>query len=428
MIDERELREMLERRASTISATPTNAPEAIRRARRRIALNAAVGTLVGLVVLAGVLAGVRIIQAAPTPADEPTPARLGSLAYALDGDIFVAEWDGSNSVKIADGRPPDEWEDGVLVEEHCGPGEYFADGPIWSPDGRYLAYRHTDCNAPAFQADVVISDAEGNVVTSFPSEGPGIAWSPDSTRVAVWDHWGEERSTIGVYGLKGERQTLLTLPVGFGPGDLRPVWSPDGRSLLVGRGEIPLDGSTPRPLPWAPTDPDVAGWALSPDGSRIALAVEMSSCDALRNQGQLSSAMRSRCHGRFVIAEADGSNPQEVSGDWPKMKVAPRWGPVWSPAGDRIAFTPTSPPRGSTQLRVLDVATGTATLLSEVDASKWLRVIEFSPQGDRILFVSVHPDGAGADSLWSVNVDGSDLRRLVTGTSSGDWLSPSPAR
>jgi Tol biopolymer transport system component len=382
------------------------------------------------------IAGVRALQTAPTPADPPpptpTPESVGDLAYAVNGDIFVAEWDGSNSVKIADGRPPDEWEDGVLVEEHCGPGEYFADGPIWSPDGRYLAYWHTDCNAPAFQWDVVISDAEGNVVTSFPSEGPGIAWSPDSTRVAVWDHWGEERSTIGVYGLKGERQTLLTLPVGFGPGDLRLAWLPDGRSLLLRAGEIPLDGSTPRPLPWAePTYPErlrpccggnaaVEGWALSPDGSRIALAVDT----WVGAVGTGSAAGVSDTS--FVIAEADGSNPQEVSGDWPEMKVASRWDPVWSPAGDRIAFTPTS--RGSTQLRVLDVATGTATLLTEVDASNRLRVIDFSPQGDRILFLSFHLDGAGADSLWSVNVDGSDLRRLVAGTASGDWLSPSQTR
>ena len=111
MIDERELREMLERRASTISATPTDAPKAIRRARRRLTRNAAVGTLVGLVVLAGALAGVRIIQAAPTPAEpptpRPTPASVGALAYSVDGDIFVAESDGSDPVRIANGRPPE---------------------------------------------------------------------------------------------------------------------------------------------------------------------------------------------------------------------------------------------------------------------------------------------------------------------------------
>jgi hypothetical protein len=135
MIDERELREMLERRAGTISATPTDAPLAIRRARRRLALNSAVGALVGLVVLVGALAGLRAIQtAAPIPADppvepRPAPAASGSLAYVLDGDIYVADPDGSNATRIANGRP----------DEDCdSAGEYWTEGSMWSPDGRYL--------------------------------------------------------------------------------------------------------------------------------------------------------------------------------------------------------------------------------------------------------------------------------------------------
>jgi Tol biopolymer transport system component len=325
---------------------------------------------------------------------------LGSLAYAVRGDIFVADWDGANPVRIADGRPPSDCHD---------VGEYSAQGPIWSPDGRYLAYRHMDCDAPrfewspGFERDVVISDAEGNVVTSFPSEGWGISWSPDSTRVAVWNHWGGERRnpawTIGVYGLKGERQTLLSLPFVISAGEPDPVWSPDGRSLLLGNFEIPLDGSRPRPLPW--TDRYVGWpWRYSPDGSRVAYS-----------------------NGSLVVAAADGSNAQEVFGDSPGSLV-------WSPAGDRIAFTSTS--RGSSQLRVLDVATGTATLLTEVHGSNLspvearglTRVIDFSPQGDRILFLSSH---LGATSLWSVDVNGSDLRRVVARAAWGDWLSPTQA-
>jgi hypothetical protein len=51
--------------------------------------------------------------------------------------------------------------------------------------------------------------------------------------------------TIGVYGLDGERQTVLTLAPGLiAPGDYDPVWSWDGASLLVPHGvEIPVDGS-----------------------------------------------------------------------------------------------------------------------------------------------------------------------------------------
>jgi hypothetical protein len=147
MIDERELREMLERRAGAISATPTDAPKAVRRARRRLVLNAAVGTVVGIAVLAGAFAGVRTIQAAPIPADppvepRPAPAAPGALAYVLDGDIYVADPDGSNATRIADGRS---------AEDCDGTGEsYWTEGPLWSPDGRYLAYRYTDCSDPEF--------------------------------------------------------------------------------------------------------------------------------------------------------------------------------------------------------------------------------------------------------------------------------------
>ena len=46
-----------------------------------------------------------------TPADrpvEPQPAASGTLAYVLDGDIYVADPDGSNAVRIANGRPDED--------------------------------------------------------------------------------------------------------------------------------------------------------------------------------------------------------------------------------------------------------------------------------------------------------------------------------
>jgi Tol biopolymer transport system component len=100
------------------------------------------------------------------------------------------------------------------------------------------------------------------------------------------------------------------------------------------------------------------------------------------------------------------------------------WKPVWSPTGDRIAFSSGD----GTELRVVDVATGTVTLLAEKDGSDLLLVLDFSPEGDRILFSRTEDEGAGASSLWTVDADGSDLRRLVAGTAWGDWLSLSPTR
>jgi hypothetical protein len=116
--------------------------------------------------------------------------------------------DGSNTVKIAD-AVPDEGCDGI--------SEYSS--PSWSPDGRYLAFQR-NCSSPD-QTDVLIADPHGDVVAEFPSEGWQTPWSPDSTRVAVWDTWPQ---TIGVYGLDGARQTQLTMPSGWTPsGDHDPV-------------------------------------------------------------------------------------------------------------------------------------------------------------------------------------------------------------
>ena len=70
---------------------------------------------------------------------------------------------------------------------------------------------------------------------------------------------------------------------------------------------------------------------------------------------------------------------------------------------------------------MLDVASGTVTLLA--DGSDMLDVIDFSPEGDRILFSRVMHGQIGVGSLWSVKADGSDLSRLVAATAWGDWLS-----
>jgi dipeptidyl aminopeptidase/acylaminoacyl peptidase len=166
------------------------------------------------------------------------------------------------------------------------------------------------------------------------------------------------------------------------------MWLPDGKSLLLQGVVIPTDGSTPYKLPSARGTP-------SPDGSRVAYATRKS----------------------LVVAEANGSNPQAVFDGWV-------WDPVWSRTGDRIAFmTWMRGSGGESQLRVLDVATGTVTLLAEADGSDMLEVIDFLPEGDRIFFSRIKGGQIGVGSLWSVKADGSDLRRLVAVTAWGDWLS-----
>jgi dipeptidyl aminopeptidase/acylaminoacyl peptidase len=293
------------------------------------------------------------IPAHPPVEPRPAPAPSGTLAYRLDGDVYVADPDGSNAVKIADG----------LSDEDCTSTEGFTfggEGSMWSPDGRYLAYRRVDCSSEALgktywdRMDVVISDAAGNVLAAFPADGWDIGWSPDSTRIAVWDTLFE---TVGVYGVDGTRHALVKMPSGWQPsGDHDPAWLRDG-TLAVDDVEIPPDGGAAGRLDlaryneWRDDYLATIGRRVdSPDGSHTAYVL-----------------------GRSLVEGSDGS--------------------------------------------------GLVTLLT-VERGTSLGVIGFSPEGDRILFWRKEDQGGDSQELWSVGVDGSDDRLVVAGTMDGDWFVP----
>ena len=321
----------------------------------------------------------------PSPTPTPTPVvlpGLGALAYGVNGDVFLADADGADAIKIADGVPVDGADECASGEVRA---EYVVFGTAWSPDGRYLAYWDWGCPVPeGAWGTVRIIDTAGNLVASFPGEGWTISWSPDSTRVAVWDSWGEGDTTIGVYGLDGVRQAALTVP-SPPAGDYSPVWSRDGTSLLLPGVQVPLDGDAPTPLP----DHLNFFGVYSPDGSRVAYID----------------------HGSLVVEDADGSDSQKAGGP------LEFWDLAWSPNGDLVAFE-----ADGTELLVRDVATGAVTSLLDVTRSERLSVMEFSTDGDRILFTRSDADG-GRSSLWSIGADGSDLRRLVDGI---DWADRQP--
>ncbi|HEV8057368.1 MAG TPA: hypothetical protein VGQ01_02600, partial [Actinomycetota bacterium] len=381
-----------------------------RKQRNRRIRAGALGVIVALA--AGILF-VRSLTSDSVPANppvEPAPAPLsGAIAYDLQGQIHVAGLDGSNPVAI---------EDVVTVDDECS-GTVYTIFPSWSPNGRYLAFNR-QCVDPAL-IEVVIADLQGNVVESFrvaqayPQEA--IAWSPDSTRVAVWDefHWREGTYTIGVHGIDGSRETFA-MPPGYAPSPQNggPIWAPDGASLIVSELEVPLDGGAPREVPFLRgyMDRSGGGWtgglAYSSDGSQIAYGTP---------EG-------------LMVARADGSDPRAVSDDGAHTAA-------WSPNGELIAVASNGDGAGNVahpenwngrwlteqspnRLRMVDVATGSTTLLSE---GAWFEVIGFSPEGDRVLFGEqrdvVGQPGTALYSIWSIGVDGSDARQIVVGAHTG---------
>ncbi len=337
----------------------------------------------------------------------PPTSGDGRLAYSLDGDVFVADWDGGHPVRVADGAPD--------RANSCE--SYWAEGPMWAPDGRHIAYRGggIDCDEQVF-----IADADGRVVSSFRSDGWLVSWSPDSTRVATWATLGR---TIAIDGIDGVRQAEIDLPDGKAPtGDYDPVWSPDGRSVLIRLGppspsriwEIPVDGRTARQVPDADARSEAnASW--SKDARRVAYI------PVLRPYS-------------LVVANADGTPIRVLEGalagnDGYGPGNGPHYGgAVLSPAGDRAAFNVTPPgplflPFGRNaalryELGVVDVASGAMTTLYKPDGFDIVDPIEFSADGKRLLFRRSNDTTA---SFWSVDVDGSNARQLIANAEDADW-------
>jgi Tol biopolymer transport system component len=370
--------------------------------RRTLAIALAIGLLVTL--LGGtLLVGARLLLP-PSPLD----SRADRLAYALDGDIYIADWDGMDPIRIIDGDPAGYGECANRIE---GAG-------LVSPDGRHIAYRSdwgNDCPGP-----VAIIDLDGHLVASLPAGlGWVIAWSPDSTRVATWL---PNSSQIGVYRLDGVRLAALD-GSRMCCGDYDPMWSPDGASLLIPTidrdvWEVPIDGSAPRPL--RADDPrSHRAFAATSDGTRAAFIVFEN------REGMTADSL--------VVAAADGTDRRVLVEEGPGQSLDAGWGrgPLWSPAGDLIAYViglelstdgdGNLTPRTS-DLRLVDTRTGTSTTLRSVPGAAGITPLAFSADGDRILFAQTDADDVR--SLWAVNTDSSGARMLVSGTDDGEWFSP----
>lgn len=326
---------------------------------------------------------------------------LGSLVYALDGDVFFADADGANARKVLDGVPG--WVDGVRSD---GPTYGFVG---WAPNGRQVLLLK-DVGARSQQpeppAALLIGDADGRVIASIPGWGDAT-WSPDSTRIEAWSG-----ASIGIYGTDGTQHASLPLPDGYVQHrESGGLWARDGRSVFVqiqsrsspGAGseywQLPVDGSAPRPMA---EDDILAELDLSPSFSR---------------DGRYLAGVSS---GALIVAEADGTDRRVVGHELASDAIL-------SPTGTQIAYIRTVA-LGSQltrdELRVVDVSSGQDRAVASLpDQSLLLEIslLEWSPSGDRIVLRQVQTGVKPGASLFSVDTNTGAWDLVVDGVSDGAW-------
>ena len=312
----------------------------------------------------------------------PNPAPLGEtgrLAYILDGGLYLADWDGRHAIRIGGS---------AVGSDACEAANQGGD--LWSPDGRYLAYRSGMGN-PCVPT-VHVSDEQGTAIASWTAAmGWTAAWAPDSRRVATWSAVGG----IDIHGVDGVLQQRLDLPaLACVCGDRDPGWAHDGTAILLRMGMGPGDRF--------PTEvfrlsiPDGAATRLNTGGiRRIAYSAD-------------GTQAAFWADGSLVVTSADDMAARRVD-----VKTAEINRLVWSPTGDRLAV------ESNGDLQVLDVPGGSLTTVATARGTDPIQAFAFSADGDRILFRQ--SDGAGKPSLWIVGTDGSDARELIPGADQGDW-------
>lgn len=184
--------------------------------------------------------------------------------------------------------------------------------PQWSPDGRWIAYLSMPAGTSGdFSIRLVKPDGSGNhAVFQTPTTIDSLAWSPDSTSIAIASRRGTSPA-IGLIDVPTGAFRWLPFTLGGGA----PAWH--GRRLaFVGPDgavrEADLDGSNLRTLP--PSAVDSVVW--SGDGRRLAYVA------------------RDGADAQVFVADADGTHPRNVS----QLSGLNVTSVAWAPDG-RVFFT-----------------------------------------------------------------------------------------
>jgi Tol biopolymer transport system component len=261
-------------------------------------------------------------------------------------------------------------------------------GPAFSPDGRQLAYK--PCSGTSCSLDVVALDAD------YMPKGPPRRLIQPTSRLGTGHAWTRDGKSL-VYALgfelwrvrvAGDRPPeRIELVAGVQAALPATVASRD--RLAFARGAVEVDiyrfeaGRPSEPVVASSLTPDLNP-DFSPDGRRLAFESE-----------------RSAAGYEIWLAEADGSNPVQLTHGPGQYQGGPRW----SPDGRQIAFS-SQGADGHWDVWTIDADGGTPRRLTQDAGEEIAR--SWSRDG-RFVYFDAGPDA------WRISAAGGRAERVTHG-------------
>jgi Tol biopolymer transport system component len=314
----------------------------------------------------------------------------GTERYLLGGELWIVPSEGGTPVKLAS------------VEGRLR-------GPVWSPDGKYIAAHHEPGGTNDSKEIWVFPLSPDASSTEEPEKIalPRSSWN----MLAGWTPNNE----LGVFISTEEQCAIYTVPASGGRAvqvtltewPYYPRWSPDGERIYF-RGAfdkeenkvpilyVPSEGGDPVEVPVRSERRLVSrvpggGLNVSPDGKKIVISA-----------GQEPYNPREGVD--VWTIPVDGGPPIRLTNDRSSEGY-----PCWSPDGEWIAFVDhckTSEKEGFSAIYVVPTVGGQARQITSQTDSVGDGAIAFSPDGERIAFFS---DG----SIKTIPVEGGESEVLV---------------